>query len=202
MLKIGLTGGIASGKSTVSAILKRLGAKIIDVDLIAREVVDKGCPCLQEIEKYFGRDILLEDGSLNRKKLRDIVFSDKEKLNLLNSITHSAIISRVEADIHALEKKGELARVVIDAAILIEMGMHKLVDMIWLVKVDREVQIARLIERDGISRLETEDIIDAQMSLEEKAKYAHVIIDNNGTVEELEVHVEQLWKESADLIRR
>jgi len=194
LLKIGLTGGIASGKSTVSTILRRLGAIIIDADLIAREVVSKGSPCLREIIMYFGEDILLQDGSLDRKKLRGIVFSNKEKLELLNSITHPAIVSGIKSSLDMLEKESGLDRVVVDAAILIETGMYKLMDRVWVVKADREVQIARLTGRDGISRQKAEDIINSQMSLEEKIKYAHVIIDNNGTPRQLEAFIEELWK--------
>ena len=193
MLKIGLTGGAASGKSTVSAILKDLGATVIDVDLVARDVVRKGSRCLEKIVEYFGESILLEDGSLNRKKLRDIVFSSKQKLEILNSITHPEIITRVKDQLEFLEKKG-LDKVVVDAAILIEMGLHKLVDVVWLVKVDRETQISRLMERDGTYRQKAEAIINAQMPLEEKIKYAHEIIDNSGTLEELEARVKELWK--------
>ncbi len=199
MLKIGLTGGIASGKSTVSAVLKSLGAEIIDVDTIGREVVERGSRCLDELVRQFGEDILQEDGSLDRKRLGTIVFKDKQKLNLLNSIVHPVMISRVKAMLDALEEKGEPDRVVVDAAILIEMGLHKLVDRIWLVKVDREVQISRLTRRDGISREKAEEVIKAQMPLEEKEEYAHVIIDNNGTIEELEVRVKKIWAEESSL---
>lgn len=198
MLKIGLTGGIASGKSTVSKILKDLGATVVDVDLIARDVVVKGSRCLEQIVRYFGEEVLLEDGSLNRKKLRDIVFSDRDKLKVLNGITHPEIIARVIKQLEFLEREKRLDRAVVDAAILIEMGLHRHVDVVWLVRVDREVQIKRLMKRDNISRNEAEAIISTQMPVEKKEQYAHVIIDNSGTLEELEARVRKLWESTSN----
>lgn len=194
MLKIGLTGGAATGKSTVSSILKELGAYIIDLDEIAREIVEKGSPCLEEIAAQFGKGILKSDGSLDRKKLGDLVFSDRGKLKKLNSIVHPAMIDRVEKELAELEKRPDIPAVVIDAAILVEMGLHRLVDSVWLVKADRKTQIRRLVERDGMSREKAENIIDSQMPMEEKEKFADIIIENSGTKKELETKIRKLWR--------
>ncbi len=194
MYKIGLTGGVATGKSTVSNILRNLGAVIIDADVIAREVVAKGSPCLDKIAAYFGNDVLLEDGSLDRKKLGDMVFADKAKLERLNAIVHPAIIDRVAECLGVLDKKQGSITAVIDAAILIETGLDRMVDCIWLVWADRETQLERLIARDGISREKAQNIIRSQMPMEDKVKFADVIIDNIGSMENLEARVRELWR--------
>jgi dephospho-CoA kinase len=187
-----LTGGIASGKSTVSAKLKELGAAVIDADLLARDVVRKGEIAYNKIVQCFGEDILLPGGDIDRKKLGNIVFSDKEKLALLNSITHPEIINRMKERIQELKAEG--ARViVVDAAILIEMGLHKYVDSVWVVTVDRETQIKRLIERDKFEYREAENRINSQFTNEVRKKYADVVIDNSKPIEEVEKGLEELW---------
>ncbi|HWQ30975.1 MAG TPA: dephospho-CoA kinase [Negativicutes bacterium] len=189
---IGLTGGIASGKSTVSAKLKELGAAVIDADIVAREVVSKGQIAYNRIVQSFGEDILLPSGQINRKKLGSIVFSDKDKLSLLNSITHPEIISRVQDMIRELKAAGEKV-IVVDAAILIEMGLYKYVDSVWVVAVDRETQIKRMIERDRFDYKEAENRISSQFTNEMRRKYADVIIDNSKSVEEVGKRLEELW---------
>lgn len=190
---IGLTGGIASGKSTVSAKLKELGADVIDVDILARAVVSKGEIAYNRIVRCFGEDILLPNGEINRKKLGNIVFSDKEMLALLNRITHPEIISRVKEKIRELKSKGA-GIIVVDAAILIEMGLYKYVDSVWVVTVDRETQIKRLIERDRFDYKDSENRINSQFSDEVRKKYADVIIDNNEPIEKVGKKLEELWE--------
>lgn len=189
---IGLTGGIASGKSTVSAKLKELGAAVIDADILAREVVSKGEIAYNRIVQCFGEGILLPSGQINRKRLGGIVFSDKEKLALLNSITHPEIIRKVQDRIRELKAAG-IRVIVVDAAILIEMGLHKYVDSVWVVTVDRETQIKRLIERDRFDYKESENRINSQFTNEVRRKYADVIIDNNKSIEEVGKRLEELW---------
>ncbi len=189
---IGLTGGIASGKSTVSAKLKELGAAIIDADILARGVVSKGEIAYNRIVQCFGENILLPSGEINRKRLGSIVFSDKEKLALLNSITHPEIINRVKDTIKELKAKGTKV-IVVDAAILIEMGLHKYVDSVWVVVVDRETQVKRLIERDKFDYRDAENRINSQFTNEVRKKYADVIIDNNKPIEEVGKKIEELW---------
>ncbi|HYF83984.1 MAG TPA: dephospho-CoA kinase [Clostridia bacterium] len=192
MMVIGLTGGIASGKSTVSAKLKELGAAIIDVDILARGVVSKGEIAYNRIVQCFGENILLPSGEINRKRLGSVVFSDKEKLALLNSITHPEIISRVKAEIQELKVAGNKV-IVVDAAILIEMGLHKYVDSVWVVIVEKETQIKRLIERDKFDYKDSENRIKSQFTNEVRKKYADVIIDNNKPIEEVGKKLEDLW---------
>lgn len=194
---IGLTGGIASGKSTVSAKLKELGAAIIDVDISARGVVSKGEIAYNKIVHHFGSDILLPSGEINRKMLGGIVFSDKEKLALLNSITHPEIIERVKLQIEELKKQGTKV-IVVDAAILIEMGLHRYVDQVWVVVVDRATQIKRLIERDKFAYQDAVSRINSQFTNEERIKYADVVIDNNKPIEEVGRTIEELWRRIPD----
>ena len=193
---IGLTGGIASGKSTVSAKLKELGAAVIDADLLARDVVRKGEIAYNKIVQCFGADILLPGGDIDRKKLGDIVFSDKEKLELLNSITHPEIINRMKERIQELKAAG--AKVIaVDAAILIEMGLHKYVASVWVLSVDRETQLNRLAERDQYDYREAENRINSQFTDEVRKKYADVVIDNSKPIEEVEKRLEELWNNIA-----
>ena len=189
---IGLTGGIASGKSTVSAKLKELGAAVIDADLLARDVVRKGEIAYNKIVQCFGEDILLPGGDIDRKKLGNIVFSDKEKLELLNSITHPEIINRMKERIQELKAEGAKV-IVVDAAILIEMGLHKYVDSVWVLSVDRETQLKRLAERDKYDYREAENRINSQFTNEVRKKYADVVIDNSKPIEEVEKRLEELW---------
>lgn len=190
---IGLTGGIASGKSTVSAKLRELGAAVIDVDILARGVVSKGEIAYNKIVQHFGSDILLPSGEINRKMLGTIVFSDKEKLALLNRITHPEIIERVKAEIEGLEKAGERV-IVVDAAILIEMGLHRYVDRVWVVAVSRETQMRRLIERDKFAYDAAVNRINSQFTNEERIRHADVVIDNNKPIEEVGKTIEALWR--------
>ncbi|HPL54635.1 MAG TPA: dephospho-CoA kinase [Bacillota bacterium] len=192
MMVIGLTGGIASGKSTVSAKLKELGAAIIDVDILARSVVSKGEIAYNRIIQCFGESILLPNGEINRKRLGSIVFSDKKKLALLNGITHPEIISRVKERIRELKTAGNSV-IVVDAAILIEMGLYKYVDSVWVVAADREIQIKRLIERDKFDYRDSEKRINSQFTDDARKKYADIVIDNNESIETLSKKIEELW---------
>lgn len=192
MKVIGLTGGIASGKSTVSSILEELGAAVIDVDLVSRAVVSQGEIAYTKIIENFGKDILLADGNINRKKLGNIVFSDHQKLLLLNQITHPEIIKKVKEKI-AFYSKEQKKAVIVDAAILIEMGLYKHVDFIWLVVVDKETQLMRLIERDKLSRNDAQNRINAQITDEQRMEYADVVIDNTQPLNKVREKVRELW---------
>jgi dephospho-CoA kinase len=192
MKVIGLTGGIGSGKSTVSRILSGLGAKIIDADLVSREIMSKGQEAYNEIVGYFGENILDERGEIDRKRLGLIVFEDAQKLKKLNEITHPKIIEKIKAMI--MEAKKENYKViVVDAALLIETGLYQMMDEIWMVVVDIETQIKRIMKRDGFSYEEALKRIRSQMPLEEKIKYADFIINNSKTLEKTEEQVKLLW---------
>ncbi|KYO64291.1 dephospho-CoA kinase [Thermovenabulum gondwanense] len=195
MKVIGLTGGIASGKSTVSGILREKGAYIIDADEISKALVEPGKPAYLEIVKHFGQEILNEDGSLRRKKLGRIVFADKEKLALLNKITHPKIIEEIKRRLEEAANRNENV-VVIDAALLIELGLYKMVDEVWLVTIDEKTQLERLLKRDSfLEEKEAKDRIRAQMPQEEKVKYATRIINNSGDFSQLLKQVEDYWRE-------
>lgn len=189
---IGLTGGIASGKSTASNILKELGATIIDADRIARKIVKKGNPALSEIEEYFGKDILLSNGELNRKKLANIVFNNKEDLKKLNEITHPYIYMDVSNEINYHKDICKKDLIILDAALLIESDLIDLVEEIWLVAVSEEIQLKRLMDRDKISREDAKSRINTQMPLEIKKQYANRIIDNSKDIDYLKLQLGQI----------
>ena len=179
-LLAGLTGGIATGKSTVSNMLRRLGAEIIDADLLARQVVEPGQPAWREIVEEFGRDVLSPDGTLDRKKLGAIVFADPARRRRLEAITHPAIRARVKARVDELAARDFTGLVFYDAAILIEALGHQDMDRIVVVMTDETTQVARLRGRDGTDDAEGRRKIASQMPLAEKAKLADYVIDNSG----------------------
>lgn len=191
---IGLTGGIASGKSTVSAILEELGCTVIDADLLAREVVQPGEAAYREIVATFGPQILAEDGTINRKALGRIVFSDPEARRALEKITHPAIGERAMERLAACRTAGE-STVFYVAPLLIEAGALSRVTELWVVYVDGETQLDRLTSREGITREEALSKVASQMPMEEKKSYATIVIDNRGTKEDLRKEVERLWRE-------
>lgn len=191
---IGLTGGIACGKTTVSNILEGLGAIVIDADKIAGNVVERGKPALDEIKKQFGEAVLLENGELDRKKLGNIVFNDAKLLKELNEITHPYIIREIINEINWCKKTYNDRVIILDAALLIEQNLMYLVEEIWLVVTPEEIQLDRLIERDGVDAGEAKKRIDAQMPLKYKEKYAHKIIDNSRDLAYLRAQIETNWK--------
>ncbi|MDE4541500.1 dephospho-CoA kinase [Thermoanaerobacterium sp. R66] len=193
MRVIGLTGGIASGKSTVSSILKSLGAVIIDADVVSREIMIKGTDTYNILVSVFGREILRKDGEIDRRKLGNLVFADKEKLNKLNEITHPEIIKRIKDIIEEERKKGKEKAIVLDAALLIEMKLFNMVDEVWLVVVDKKTQIRRLMKRDNLSYKDALNRIKSQMSIEDKMKYADFIINNCKDFNAIKRQVELLW---------
>lgn len=190
--KIGLTGGIASGKSTVSAHLKHLGAYVIDADIVSREITKKGSFVLQKLKDELGKEIVDNDGNLNRPLVRNIVFNDAVMLKKLNKVIHPEIIREINSRIEDVCNK-DIPVVVVDAALLIETGIYKKMDQVWLVFLEKQVQIERLMKRDNISYTDALNIIKSQMELEQKVKYADYIIDNNFTEEYTLKQTENLW---------
>ncbi len=194
MKTIGLTGGIASGKSTVAKMLKEKGAYLLDADKLAREVVEPDEPAWRQIVDWLGESILQPDRHIDRSKLASLVFDDKSKLEKLNKIVHPQVGYRFKALKEEILLKDPEAVIVYDIPLLIEAGMQKMVDHIVLVFVPREVQIQRLQQRDGLSRREAELRLKAQLPLEEKRKQAHTVIDNSSSLEETARQVDQFWQ--------
>jgi dephospho-CoA kinase len=178
-LLVGLTGGLATGKSTVSDILRRLGCIVLDADVLAREVVEPGQPALATIAQEFGADVLQVDGTLDRKRLGAIVFADPPRRRRLEAITHPAIRDRYLARLAELEGQGFEGVVVWDAPVMIESGGYKHVDRLVVVITDAATQRARALTRDG-DRADVERRIASQMPLADKAALADHVIDNSG----------------------
>ncbi|HHX24746.1 MAG TPA: dephospho-CoA kinase [Thermoanaerobacterales bacterium] len=194
MLIVGLTGGIASGKSTVSLLLKNKGAVIIDADEISRNILIPGKPAWTKVIEHFGEKVLRDDKNIDRKKLAQIVFSDKKELELLNSITHPIIIEEIKRQLEYYKKEDEEV-VVIDAALLLELGLNSLVDEVWVVAVDEKTQLERLMLREkNLSRKEALKRIKSQMPLQDKLKYAQRIIDNTGEIERTKKQLDEIWR--------
>ncbi|AWB92049.1 dephospho-CoA kinase [Aeromicrobium chenweiae] len=192
MLKVGLTGGIGSGKSTVSALLAAHGAVVIDYDQLARDVVAPGSPTLAEIAARFGDEVIAADGSLDRPALGAIVFADAEALSDLNGITHPAI--RRLAD-ERQDAAGSDAIVVHDNPLLVEMGAAALCDVVVVVDVPVDVQVDRLTTLRGMSEADARARIAAQASREERTGAADLVIDNTGPQDELALIVGGTWDE-------
>lgn len=192
MRRYGLTGGIASGKSTVSTHLRALGAHVLDADVLAREVVAPGSPGLTEVLDAFpfARGA---DGGLDRKALGAFVFQHPDARATLNQLLHPRIQQAFAAKTQALEAQG-VTEIVYDAPLLIENGLHRGMDAVILVAVDPEVQVARLMARDGLSRADAAARLRSQLPLEEKRRYASHVVDNSGTVEETRGQVERIWR--------
>lgn len=181
---IGLTGGIASGKSTVSETLAQLGAIIIDGDKIGHQAMEPGQPAYDEVVKHFGPGILNEDRTIDRTKLGAIVFFDPEQMKALNRITWPWIFQSVRDQMDMKRLSHPNAVLVLDIPLLFEGGWDKLCDVVWVIWVDRETQITRLMTRNSLTREEAIKRIDSQMSLDDKAQRADVVIDNTGSIEE------------------
>ena len=197
-LLVGLTGGIATGKSTVSAMFAHLGAKIVDADLLAREVVMPGQPAHAEIVKEFGPDVLQEDGSLDRKRLGAIVFVDAAKRKRLEAITHPAIFVRQQRILSVYEEEAYEGIVIWDAALLIESSSAKRMDRVVVVVADPATELERLMARDGFSEEEARRRIASQMPLAEKVKLADHVIDNSGSRAETERRVREVYRALLD----
>ncbi|NSW92290.1 MAG: dephospho-CoA kinase [Firmicutes bacterium] len=192
MKVIGVTGGIGSGKSTVARILCDLGAKVIDADKVAREITSKGQPAVEEIVNYFGTEVLNEKGELDRKKLSEIVFMDKGKLEVLNTITHKYIVDKIIRNLEKLkEEKVEI--VVLDVPLPVKHGFLDVVDEVWVVVASKDTRIKRIMERSNITYEEAVNRINAQKGDEEYLKLANEVINNDGSVEELEKVVAKLY---------
>lgn len=190
---IGITGGIGSGKSTVSSALRDLGAAVVDADVIARSITAPGGRAHDELVEYFGREIVNMNGEIDRIKLASIAFSDKVKLHALNCITHKHIADKMRDTMELLKNSGKWDIIVIDAPIPIEKGFLDLVDEVWIVTADLETRISRVMERSGYSREEIIKRIDSQLRDDEYLAIADEVLSNNGSPDELEQAVVKLF---------
>lgn len=195
MYVIGLTGGIASGKSTISNHLRTLGAYIIDTDEIGHMLLEKETEELAAIEKVFGSTVFLPNGSLDRKALGNLVFSDSEALMELNRIVHPGIKRVVENTLYKLRHEGNVKVAVIDAALLIEAGWYDMVDEVWLISIDEAEQVRRLMNRNKLTYEASRNRIKSQMPQDMKQKYAHRVIDNTGSREDTFQKIDLIWRD-------
>ncbi len=188
---LGVTGNIASGKSSVCRELARRGAVVVDADQLAREVVKPGSTVLEQLVTAFGEDILKADGSLDRQRLGTLVFFDPVARQRLNAIIHPAIAALSVTRLQELRAAAPL--IVYEAPLLFEVGAETRVDKVLVVTIDPEVQLARLMERDGLDQQSAQQRIDAQMLQEQKIARADYVIDNSASKEETMAQVERLW---------
>jgi dephospho-CoA kinase len=195
MLRVGLTGGIGSGKSTVSEAFARLGAKVLDADKVAREVVLPGQPAWLKLQQAFGPEFFLPDGEVNRSKLRRLVFANPEERSKLNAIVHPEVMKEIDFKFEQLTTSAEHAVVVVDVPLLLEVGVAHRFDKVVVVYANESVQVMRLMQRDGLSREEARQALSVQIDLREKARKADFVIDNSGTPGETQARVEKVWQE-------
>lgn len=183
MVIAGLTGGIATGKSTVANIMAEAGAHVIDADRIAKDVVKKGLPAWKEITEYFGKEILGSDGEIDRERLGDVVFGSKDKLEVLNKIVHPRVFEEMAREMDEVKQRAPDSIVILDIPLLIETGLHKLLSNVILVYAPERIQLARLMARDNIPKEAALKRIRSQMPIEQKKAFANYIIDNSSEIE-------------------
>ncbi|MEP7346721.1 MAG: dephospho-CoA kinase [Gemmatimonadaceae bacterium] len=194
MMVVGLTGNIASGKSSVARLLVERGARLIDADVLARRAVEPGTPGLQAITKRWGSGVLMPDGALDRAALRRVVFANRAELEALNAIVHPEVERLRQSDLVAAREQGDPAGIVIcDIPLLFEAGLEKSFDRIVLVDAPAAVRLARLMEHRQISRDEAEAMMASQLPAESKRARAHYVVENDGTLELLQQRVATLW---------
>lgn len=202
MITVGLTGGIATGKSLVSQLLEEHGAFVINADLIAHELYNPGTIGFNSLISHFGDTILDLNGTIDRKKLASIVFTRKHEMDNLNTIMHPLIYDEIKKIMSDLSNK-KYPVVVVEAAVLIEAGWQDLFDQIWVVSSDMETVISRLNVRNGLSREESLKRIYSQIHPKDRNKYADIVIENNGNTEILSSRIKELWADKlSTTIRR
>lgn len=201
MLKIGLTGGIACGKSTIADTLRGIGVPVLDADQVARDVVAIGSVGLQKIVDFFGTKVLLTDGSLNREALRGLILQDLSAKKQLETITHPLIFQSMQEWQHQQEIEGATVTV-IEAALMVETGSYRMYDGIIVASCSRHIQEKRLIERNNISQSEAQRWIASQMSLTEKEKVADWVIQNDHSLQTLQGTVVENWTQFVHTIQQ
>jgi dephospho-CoA kinase len=192
---IGLTGGIACGKTTIARILKRQGAIVIDADREAKRLIKPQSSAWQTLVKEFGTEILNPDQSINRRRLGNMVFGNQKLLAKLNGIIHPGVITEIAGKINRYKATGNWPAIILDAPLLYEVGADTLVDVVWVVAVDSKTQIDRLINRDKMDYENAVKRINAQMPIEQKISRADAVINNTGTRRATREHVMNLWNQ-------
>lgn len=195
MLRVGLTGGIASGKSSVARVFLELGANVIDADRVSQDLVRPDSAVLARIVRAFGKEVLKSDGRLDRGRLGAIVFADPGKRRTLEGILHPLILEEIDRRIEELSRIDPLGIVVVEAALIVELGRQQEFDRLVVVWAEEEQQIRRLIARDGLSFEEARQRLAAQMPLAEKRRIAHYVVDNSGTPDECRADAERVLDE-------
>ena len=194
MLVVGLTGGVASGKTAVSQVLREEGATILDADLIARELVQPHQPAWEELRRAFGDEILNPDGSVQRKKLAAQIFSHPEKREVLNAILHPRIRNEIQSRLSVIREKDPGAIVVVDAALLVESGDYEGMDGVIVVSASETQQVDRLREREGLSEDAAQQILASQTSVEERLRVADFVIRNEGSLEDTRRRAKEIFQ--------
>ncbi len=194
MLKIGLTGGIATGKSHVLSILQQLGCHVIDADQVAREVVQPCRPAYHELVREFGEHILAADGTIDRPQLAELVFTDDEKRRRLNAIVHPRIVQAIQRQLRRFEATDPQGIVVVDGALILEVGLEHLFDKLIVAYCSPDLQVDRLMRRDRLTRQQALNRIKAQMPIDEKRARADYVIDTSGSFDHTRQQVEQVFE--------
>ena len=195
VLRVGLTGGIASGKTTVAAMLAEHGAFILDADRIAHETIAPGGAAHAAVVARFGSAVVEADGSISRPRLGALVFTDAGARRDLDAIVHPLVLPEVERRLAAYLTTGHALVAVVDAALLVEAGLHRRFDRLVVVRCVRETQIRRLMTRNGLSQDDAERRIDAQAPLEAKLQAADYVVDTDGTMRQTRSQVDRLWRD-------
>jgi dephospho-CoA kinase len=198
---LGVTGGVASGKTTVVRMLEELGAPVIDFDLLSRKVVEPGQPAWKEIIAYFGEQVLLEDKTLDRKKLSEVVFRDREKRKKLEEFIHPRVFEEFIKLVKEITSKDPSAIIQVDVPLMIEINLQYVFHKILLVYMPETMQVERLMMRDRISEEMARNMIRSQLSIEEKKGYADFIVDNSGTLENTRKQVQKIWGKLKEIQR-
>ncbi len=194
MLNVGLTGGIACGKSTVALMFVTLGAHLIDFDKLAHEAQEPGKPAWKEIVRHFGKDVLNQDETIDRNKLGNIVFNDQKKLKALNNMVHPIVFNLWQERLDKIKINEEHAIILSDVPLLFEGKMQDLFDLTILVMISPKEQIIRLIERNGVSQEDAEKRLKSQMPIAEKIGFADIVIDNQGNIIQTKEKVAEIWR--------
>lgn len=190
---LGLTGNIASGKSTAAKFFEELGCYVLDADDISRVVMSPGGAAYEGVVELFGESVLAPDKTLDRAAIRELVFKDPALRKKLEAVVHPAIADYERREVGRIKGRDDKAVIITQAAVTIEAGTHGRFDRMIVVYTDPEVQLKRVMERDNISEQEARRIIDAQMPIDEKLKYAHYVVDNSGTIDELKKEVRRVY---------